>query len=233
MWILITCNNLASCQQSLRSYIEKGMKEPGVLVVNGGDSSAYVDMDIPTNWEAMRLTEMQPISKILNAMYTTYPDEKFYGLLPENAVVETDGWEEIMLRFSMFYRMTDCFDGSDEPVVFGGIKVWNGDLIRKVNKWALLDVFYYGFEWSWEKLTRDFVLRVKSDTVKISYLPLEESIWTQECEKNEERDKQTFEIWRHNEYYKLFRELMFGGDRWRGKTAFDVFDGEDQWLRIS
>lgn len=220
MWVMISCDNRVVCQQTLNNLepVEKG-----ILIINGGLDD-YVGLDVPKGWDALRLTEVRGQNEILNQILKLHPDEEYYGLIPDNCIIECVDWENKLKAISKGRYVVICNDGNTQNFPFTGVRIWPGDVIRSVEWWGLPGSFTTGFEWAWTKIAWDMVIWERAPDIKITYMPRAENQMDAEIKKHEEADKLNFDIWRKTKYYKTFRTLMFGGDKWVGRTNFPMGD---------
>lgn len=221
MWVIVTCENSEACQQTLDTLWEATGNN--FVIVNGG-SDDYSSVVLPKGWELFRLTEIKGVCEILSNLYKLHSSEEFYGLIPDNCVVQCAEWQQKIKEIVKGKYVVSCDDGNINPFPFTGIRCWPGDLIRKVGFWGIPDIFASGFDEGWIKIAWDVVLFDRVMDVRLSYIPRKQSTMDAEIEKHREQDKETFDYWRRNEYYKIFRKLQFGGEKWHGKTNF--VDGE-------
>jgi hypothetical protein len=222
MWVIVTCENRAGCQQTLDSAGDL----PGInlVVVNGG-SDDYDNLKLPKGWEIIRTSETRGFNEVLNSVFNYWPDEEYYGVIPDNCIIQSTSWDEKMKESSKGRYVASCDDGNEQPFPFTGIRIWPGSLLRKIGFWGLPKLHTSGFDEAWIKIAWDVVLFERCLDVKIGYLPRPKGLMDREAESHLLADKEVFDSWRINEYYKAFRKLQFGGDKWHGKTNF--IDGDE------
>ncbi len=225
MWVMISSDNRAICQQTLDNL--EPMEGNNLLIVNGG-ADDYVGINIPSGWDAIRVNDLKGINEILNMAYKLFPEEEYYGIIPDNCIIETINWEQKIKDACRGKCVVGCEDGNRDPFPFSGVIIWPGWLIRRVGWWGFPDSYSTGFEWAWIKIAWDMVLWERAPDIKVGYIPKETDQMAKEAKKHEEADKQIFDIWRRTGYYKIFRNLMFGGDKWIGRTNFPMESRNDK-----
>ena len=221
MWVIVTCDNKDVCQQTLNSAGE--VEGNNLVVVNGG-SDDYEGLVVPKGWEVLRVSETKGYHEILNSIFNLFPDEAYYGVIPENVIVQSVDWDEKIKSYSKNRYIVNCDDGNMESFPFTGMRIWPGDLVRKIGYWGIPNLHTAGFDQGWIKIAWDVVLFERCLDVKLAYIPKLPSNMDTEAEKYKEQDKEVFDSWRKTEYYKTFRKLQFGGDKWRGRTNFTEGD---------
>lgn len=217
MWAIVTCDNLDSCQQTLNNIGERAGNN--YVVINGG-SADYLGMELPKGWEAIRFDEVKGVHEITQFLFKLHPEEEFYGLIPENCIIESVGWEEKIKELAGRRYVVSCDDGSQDAFPFSGVRYWPGEFVRKVGAWGFEGFKHNYHEVCWIKISWDVVCWDRVMSVKVSYIPKNQSVADEEAQKTQQSDKEVFENWRIREYYKIFRKLMFGGVKWIGRTNF-------------
>lgn len=218
MWIIITSDNREACQQTLRC-LEPLESKNNMIIINGG-SDDYLGLEIPHEWEAMRLSETKGVAEIMQMMFKLFPDEEYYGQIPDNCIIEAVGWEKRIKDACKGRLIVSLNDGNQEPFPFTGVRIWPGDFVRKIGWWGLPGLHTTYLEWAWIKIAWDLVCWERLGTMKVSYLPKKPNNMDITAKEHEQRDKETFDNWREKEYHKVFRRLFFENDKWRGRTNF-------------
>lgn len=228
MWIMITSDNRDVCQQTLRC-LEPVEGENNMIIVNGGEDD-YLGLEIPAGWDAIRLSEVKGTSEIMQMMFKMFPDEEYYGQIPDNCIIESVGWEKRIKDATKGKLIVSFNDGNGEPFPFTGVRIWPGKMVRQVGWWGMPSLHTTYLEWAWIKIAWDLVCWERLGTVKVTYLPRKPNQMDIAVKEHEPKDKETFDNWREKEYHKIFRRLFFENCKWTGRTNFpkEIDNGQDE-----
>lgn len=70
--------------------------EPGILILNTDDEIHYRDVKIPENWRRV-VTKPTFLSDALNRALAHTPDEPWYGIVNDDHLPKTEGWERAVV----------------------------------------------------------------------------------------------------------------------------------------
>lgn len=223
MWVMVTCENRAVCQQTLNCL--EPLEGKCILVINGGKDDYTGEQDglmVPKGWDVIRFPEVKGICEIMQILYKENPDEEFYGMIPEACIIEDVNWVEKVKRLAAGRMIVSCNDNNDLPIPFTGVQYWTGDLVRKVGWWGMPELHSSCNDWMWAKIAWDMVCWERAMQIKVTYLPRMKSAMDDAIMANHAKDKETFEKWREKDYYKIFRRLFFENGKWGGRINFPV-----------
>lgn len=130
MWLLISYNRPLMAQRFMEAAVAMGMTTPGVLFVQG-DAKGY-DFPLPKGWRRAISKDNIGLIRGLNTCFVQMRDEKWYGLLADDLVPETDGWDQKLLDQLHPMGIVSCND-ANRPFVGGrmcGSTILDGDLVR-------------------------------------------------------------------------------------------------------
>jgi len=229
VWVMFTCENKEVCQQTLNAL--ERLEGKNLLVINGGKDDYASDTDglmVPPNWDVIRFPEVMGMCQIMQILFKQHPNEEFYGIIPENCIIEATGWEDKLKQLSAGRMIVSANDGNDAPIAFTGVQYWSGDLVRKVGWWGQPDLHSSCNDWMWTKIAWDMVCWDRAMQVKVTYLPRKKSAMDDAIMANHAKDKETFEKWRDKDYHRIFRRLFFETDKWGGKTRFKKDESNGQ-----
>lgn len=78
---------------ALQRFFDQGKPQVvGTVILDAGDSQKYDKVVYPDHWRVIIL-QRQPICQIFNQIFEFFPDEPFYGLMGDDIVPETSGWD--------------------------------------------------------------------------------------------------------------------------------------------
>lgn len=83
--------------QLAQRLFDCGFKEKGVLILDEDDASGYRRIRLPFGWEKITLPRLW-LSPKLNRGFETFPNEPWYGILNDDHVPMTHGWEKQMVE---------------------------------------------------------------------------------------------------------------------------------------
>jgi hypothetical protein len=111
----------------VRRLFEKGnFQTPGLLVIDDDDYKNYRGVDLPQGWEKVSLPRMF-LSPKLNAALAKHPSEPWYGILNDDHLPITEGWDVKLVgalkRQPIVWPLDNYADRISTPV-------FDGDLVR-------------------------------------------------------------------------------------------------------
>ena len=105
-----------------------GFQTPGLLVIDDDDYKTYRGVKLPDGWEKISLPRMF-LSPKLNASFAKRPTEEWYGILNDDHLPKTPGWDLRLVEAVKHRKMVwpqDNYAGRISTPVF------DGDLIRSL-----------------------------------------------------------------------------------------------------
>lgn len=109
-----------------------GGAAPGVVMVDHDDPAldAYRALDLPAGW-SLEIGDGGGLSDIWNAFFARHPDELWYGLLGDDAVPLTHGFERALAEAAGADFIAAADDGVNNPETISHCVI-GGDLARRV-----------------------------------------------------------------------------------------------------
>jgi hypothetical protein len=98
-------------------------KTPGLLIL---DEDQKYDVELPEGWETLVLPRMY-LSPKLNAGVAHKPSEPWYGILNDDHLPKTEGWDVKLVEALKTQRMVWPKDNYGDRISTG---VFDGDLVR-------------------------------------------------------------------------------------------------------
>jgi hypothetical protein len=101
-------------------------KTPGLLILDLGDSEQYEGIALPEGWEKVILPRMF-LSGKLNAGFKYRPEEPWYGILNDDHLPKTEGWDVSLVDAlgKMVWPVDNYADRISTPL-------FDGDLVREL-----------------------------------------------------------------------------------------------------
>lgn len=119
-----------------RHWHQTGATAKGVLWLDDDDAFHYHGISIPTSWQLIIRPPMNGgTGAITNAFFTLFPNEPWYGLLGDDIIPRTEGWDQKLIEAAND-GLAYCDDGihgeahAAHPVI-------RGDLVRELGWLAL------------------------------------------------------------------------------------------------
>jgi hypothetical protein len=133
MWVLPSFNRPERCAIALEHIARAGTSTPGVVVVNGGTMrDAYERLALPPHWTMQFWAENVGCLAAHNAMRDKHPNEPFYGLLADDDLVLSLGWDEALVTAAGDWSIAYGNDGWQSPRRIGGGICVGGELARAI-----------------------------------------------------------------------------------------------------
>ena len=166
MWLMTTKNRPKAAEIALAACWDTGMKQPGVVYVDGQNHSPYDDIKLPPNWTMVKFVDVGGIGNLAGSkqyVFETYPDERVYGWVADDNFPVTNNWCAMVEEIAHPWRLVHCRDdfvsltgsGKDslrETRNLGGGICWGGDLVRCVGWWAPPGIIQGSIDWAWTSL---------------------------------------------------------------------------------
>src|SRR5580700_580798 len=160
MWVLPTLGRPAICQRALDSIIAVGCTTAGMVVVDGDSDPRYRELKLPEGWARLENSHNRGLLDTLNWAFRTYPDEPWYGLLNDDFVIRTPGWDERLVAAAGplgFASSNDLWQaGQPAPGRVGGrmcgALAFGGDMLRALGWWTPPGLFHCFADDAWEEI---------------------------------------------------------------------------------
>jgi hypothetical protein len=158
MWVLPTLGRPVICQRALSSIIQVGCSTPGIVVIDGDLDPRYRELNLPSGWTLHANPHNRGYLDTFNWAFRTYPDEPWYGLLNDDFMVRTPGWDERLVAAAGALGFSSSNDlwqsGQPAPGKPGGrmcgALVFGGDMLRALGWWAPPGLFHCYADDAWE-----------------------------------------------------------------------------------
>lgn len=140
--------------------------EPGVLAIDQDQRDDYAAVKLPKGWLVLVLPRMVLAAK-LNAMFECFPNCPYYGILNDDMVPQTPGWDSILAKAAGLRCIAwgdDCLNGRIGAAAFGG------ELIRKLGWLACPAVKHFYIDDVHELIAADLGIGKRLAEVKIPHL---------------------------------------------------------------
>jgi hypothetical protein len=127
LWIIVSFKRPEGLRAALASAVAMGLSTPGVVVVHGDPDPAYDTIPLPADWQLWRLdSNGGGLGPALRTALERYPGRAWYGLLYDDMVVRTPGWDRILIDtagpdgIACSHDLWQCPGRLHGALVFGG-----------------------------------------------------------------------------------------------------------------
>ena len=154
MWVLPTFGRPARCQEALDAILAMGCGTPGIVIVDGDPDPAYAALRLPEGWELLIHPENVGLLGVLNRFFAEHPDLPWYGLLTDDAMVRTEGWDKHLVAAAGPFGIASCNDGWRPGERIAGAVVFGGGLLRAWGWWGAPGLWHTYGDDAWEEIAR-------------------------------------------------------------------------------
>jgi glycosyltransferase involved in cell wall biosynthesis len=169
MWFLISFNRPDRCKQVIDQIKKVGCSTPGILFVNGGEVMRYHDIILPEGWKLFIQQHNIGICGAMNICFKMYPDEPWYGLITDDEMVYTPGWDTELVAAAGKWKIAHANDHWQSSGRIHSYVVCGGDLVRECGWWALPGLWHWFVDNVWETLARYCDLRIFCENINADH----------------------------------------------------------------
>jgi len=156
MWLLPTHARPDNLRTVLAACVETGMSTPGLIHVNAGPAQdAYRDIAVPANWTVVYGERDMTLGDVMRWFYATHPDLPWYGIITDDQVPVTPGWDAKLVAQAEGSRIVSSDDGWQAPQRMHGAAVLGGDFVRAMGGLVPEGFQHQFIDNVWERLGRD------------------------------------------------------------------------------
>lgn len=150
MWFLISHNRPELCRRALEHIIKTGCSTAGKLIVNG---SEYPELPLPKGWDVITLPKNLGYCGAMNWCFQEFPNEKFYGMIGDDEIVKSDGWDEKLIAAGGDWYIAHSNDEWQSHRRIHGYAAFGGELIRSIGYIAPQGMWHWYIDNVWEDLS--------------------------------------------------------------------------------
>lgn len=169
MIILPSKGRPLNLQRFIRVYKETAASLPIWVILDASDAYRYDDIDLPSHWKRLTAPAGMPIGGIFNLIFSKYPNEPYYGMVADDVVPETSGWDVIMAELCQPDKIVwgcDSIQNEKLPVhPFIG-----GDLVRKLGWWSAPGLKHWFVDNAWKNIADALECGIYLPQVKMTHL---------------------------------------------------------------
>lgn len=169
MLILPTKGRPLSLKRFVRLYNETSATLPIHVVFDAADAGQYNDIETPAHWKRVSVAAGTSLGGIFTKLFQKYPNEPYYGMVADDVVPETSGWDVIMAELCQPDKIVwgrDDIQNEKLPVhPFIG-----GDLVRKLGWWSAPGLKHWFVDNVWKNLAGALDCGLYLPQVKMTHL---------------------------------------------------------------
>lgn len=151
MLILPTKGRPLNLKRFIRAYDDTKAIIPIWLILDANDGYRYNLIEIPPHWKRVSVPAGTPLGGIFKRVFEKYPHEDYYGMVADDVVPETEGWDKIMVSACKPDKIVwgrDDLQNEKLPVhPFIG-----GDLVRRMGFWAAPGMKHWFVDNAWKAI---------------------------------------------------------------------------------
>lgn len=155
MWLLPSRNRIENLKRFFRACREVGVSTPGFVVVNRDELESrqeeYAALDLPSGW-SVTAVDADCMHGAVRAIYPIVRNSKFIGLLQDDLVPGTPGWDTSLIRQLNGWNVVCAYDGRSNRM--HGAICWSPSLIEAVG-WIYPGTKHLYGDDVWETLGRE------------------------------------------------------------------------------
>lgn len=169
MIVLPTKGRPESLRRFIKAYNATAAILPIHIIFDAADAHSYNHIETPPHWKRVSAPAGTPIGEIFGLIFKKYPDEPYYGMVADDVLPETSGWDVIMSELCKPDKIVwgdDDIHGEKLPVhPFIG-----GELVRKLGWWAAPGLKHWFVDNVWKSLADALECGLYLPQVKMTHL---------------------------------------------------------------
>lgn len=115
-----------------RAWKDTEASTPGIVCLDEDDAPKYRDMEVPPEWKVVIRPRYESLGANTNAYFAMYREEPWYGLLADDAVPVTRGWDWKLIEAAGSDGLACCWDGINNGTNLGSSPCIGGDWVRQM-----------------------------------------------------------------------------------------------------
>jgi hypothetical protein len=155
VWFLPTYGRPGRCQEALDSIIAAGASAPGIVLIDGDEDPAYLDLRLPGGWSLSRSHTNRGLCGVLNSAFADHYGEPWFGFISDDSVLRAGpGWDQHLIDAAGLSGFANSGDGWQAVQRMHGAVVFGGDLVRALGWIAPPGLVHSFCDDAWERLGR-------------------------------------------------------------------------------
>lgn len=133
MWLLASARRVGNLRRFFRACREVGVSTPGLVLINTPEleekRAEYDALDLPQGWKVIGV-DADSFHDALRAAWPLVKDLKWVGVLQDDLVPGTPGWDAALIKQLSGWNVVSAFDGQQQRMT--GAIAFSGELLRTV-----------------------------------------------------------------------------------------------------
>lgn len=154
MWVLPTFDRPERVQKTLDSIASAESKTPGLVYLDGSKNSGYDHMRLPNGWSLWKSEENRGVCRVLNDIFTRYPNCPWYGFLSDDSIVRTTGWDLKLLSHLDDFGIVHSADGWQSGERIHGAVLFGKELLSALGWWTAPGLIHSFCDDVWEAIAQ-------------------------------------------------------------------------------
>lgn len=155
-------------QRFIQAYKDTCATLPIRVILDAGDAYRYAAIALPENWVRVSVPAGTTLGGIFAKIFEKYPNEPFYGMVADDIVPETSGWDVIMADLCQPDKIVwgECGIQNERLPVHPFI---GGDLVRKLGWWSAPGLKHWYVDNVWKHLVDSLSCGIYLPQVKMPH----------------------------------------------------------------
>jgi len=156
MWILASRGRPRSLQRFIDCWIITKASTPVYVRLDNCDPEIeeYKQIVFPPEFIIV-IDSRARLGRAMNEMFEKYPDEKFYGLLADDLIPQTEFWDRLLVDAAEHNKISQANDLTRNPKICMHPCI-GGDLVRAAGFFGFPLNVHYCLEVVWKEVTKQF-----------------------------------------------------------------------------
>lgn len=151
MIVLPTIYRPENLRRFIHHYALTGATLPIHVVFDAANVSQYRDVTLPEHWKRCTVPTGCRLGDVFTLMFSAFPNEEFYGMVADDVVPATEGWDVKLRSACLPDRIAWGFDGAQDETLprhpFIG-----GDLVRRLGFWSAPGIKHWFIDNAWRDI---------------------------------------------------------------------------------
>jgi hypothetical protein len=180
---------------------------PGVLAIDEGEERDYTQVVLPPKWRTVILDRYYLSAKV-NRLLRMFPREPWYGVICDDQVPQTPGWDQALAEKAGSWRIAWADDCLNRRI---GAFVMGGELARALGWIMCPTVKHFFLDDVHETIARDLHCGIFCPEVKIAHwhfstgkMPFDTTYANRPSHVD---DQKAFETWKADEWPAMHKHL--------------------------
>lgn len=131
MIILPTLRRPDNLKRFVKAYESTKAALPVYVIFDAADAFRYNEIQTPPHWRRISVPKGTCIGVIFNLVFKAFPKEQFYGIMADDVLPETMGWDWVLRDACKPNRIAWGFDGGNDETLIRHPFI-GGDLARRL-----------------------------------------------------------------------------------------------------